>query len=383
MENQPQQTQYDPQAVAMVRALKMQESTNNYNAPKEKAGTSLGGAYQYQAPTWKAYAGEVLGNPNAEFTPENQDKVTYGMVKKWKDSGMQPGEIAHMWNPGDKAYPGQVVEHLKKIAQKQTKTEAPKEDLTKDKIIGGAGDESLTAKSIPVLDAVPGANLAKGLAYAIGGKKIQKGLMESQDQAIDIQTNLLKRIKEKKSKGEDTSRLEGALKDLSTSITDTGNKVTNAGTGGLTNKEVLKSAGSLAALPATAYATGALTGGGVLNTAKGLKTGMLTKVTKQLPKALQSEAVKEVTVLGKGEKIGDIPRKDLVTGLENALKEMKTSQIGTKYEKQLLQALKALNPSEKQVLLQKVAKVGTNAAKLWIIDKAFGGKVGGFIKHLL
>ncbi len=117
MENDTQTTQYDPQAVAMVRALKMQESGNDYNAPKEKAGNSLGGAYQYQADTWKNYAGQVLGDPNAPFTPENQDKVTYGMVKKWKDNGMQPADIAHQWNPGDPQYPDSVVNHLKQIVQ--------------------------------------------------------------------------------------------------------------------------------------------------------------------------------------------------------------------------------------------------------------------------
>lgn len=120
MNEQNQQTQYDPQAVAMVRAIKMQESSNNYDAPKEKAGQSLGGAYQYQAPTWKAYAGEILGDPNAQFTPGNQDKVTYGMVKKWKDAGLQPSDIAHKWNPGDPTYPDKVVTHLRAIAQGAT-----------------------------------------------------------------------------------------------------------------------------------------------------------------------------------------------------------------------------------------------------------------------
>ncbi len=115
MDNQNQTTQYDPQAVAMVRALKMQESGNKYDTSPEKAGNSLGGAYMYQAPTWKAYAGDILGDANASFTPENQDKVTYGMVKKWKDSGMQPEEIAHMWNPNDSSYPKQVIGKLRNI----------------------------------------------------------------------------------------------------------------------------------------------------------------------------------------------------------------------------------------------------------------------------
>jgi len=116
MVNNNQTTQYDPQAVAMVRAIRLQESSNNYNAPKEKAGTSLGGGYQYQEPTWRQYAKEILGDENAEFTPENQDKVTYGKVKQWKDQGLQPKDIAHKWNPGDPSYPDLVVNHLKQIA---------------------------------------------------------------------------------------------------------------------------------------------------------------------------------------------------------------------------------------------------------------------------
>jgi len=115
MENQ-NQTQYDPQAVSMVRAIKMQESGNNYNTKPETAGQSLGGAYMYQKSTWQNYAGQILGDQNAPFTPENQDKVTYGMVKKWKDSGMQPADIAKQWNPGDPKYPDEVVSKLKQIA---------------------------------------------------------------------------------------------------------------------------------------------------------------------------------------------------------------------------------------------------------------------------
>lgn len=122
-------SKYDPQAVSMVRALRLQESSNNYSAPAEKAGDSLGGAYQYQKPTWQAYAKEILGNANAPFTPENQDKVTYGKVKQWKDAGMTPGQIAHQWNPGDNKYPQQVVDKLKQIASTQPPTTSqPQED---------------------------------------------------------------------------------------------------------------------------------------------------------------------------------------------------------------------------------------------------------------
>lgn len=282
MDNQNQTTQYDPQAVAMVRALKMQESGNDYKAPKEKAGVSLGGAYQYQAPTWKAYAGDVLGDSNAEFTPENQDKVTYGMVKKWKDKGMQPNEIAHMWNPGDSKYPDQVVQKLKNIAKNKTTSTSQTNQPPKLKSFDDITDNSPTPSN-PELQAgnpttlgnngivnavasvTPGTKLAQGLGYTInnmlGG---QDEVIKANDNSINIQGQLIQLIKQKKAQGQDTSKLESTLKDLTTSIQDTGNKVSDVGTGGISNKDVKSSAIGLATVPALMY------GGSVL---KGLSQG--------------------------------------------------------------------------------------------------------------
>jgi hypothetical protein len=109
-------TKYDPRAVAMVRALKLQESNDNYNAPPETAGVSLGGAYQFQQPTWKAWSKEATGKDNLPFTPENQDAVTYYKVKQWMDAGEEPEQIAHHWNPGDPIYPSKVLTKLQSIA---------------------------------------------------------------------------------------------------------------------------------------------------------------------------------------------------------------------------------------------------------------------------
>ena len=91
-------TQPDLQALALTKAIRQQESGGNYNASGD-AGTSTG-AYQYQPNTWKQYVGQILGDQNAPMTPENQNAVTYGMVKTWKDSGMGPAEIAAKWNSG-------------------------------------------------------------------------------------------------------------------------------------------------------------------------------------------------------------------------------------------------------------------------------------------
>lgn len=93
----------DKDALRLARSIGLAESGQN-GKPNYRAvgdnGTSKG-AYQFQEATWKNYAKQVLGDSNSQMTPENQDKVAYGMVKKWKDSGKKPAQIASMWNAGE------------------------------------------------------------------------------------------------------------------------------------------------------------------------------------------------------------------------------------------------------------------------------------------
>lgn len=103
--------QPDVQALALTKAIRQTESGGNYGASGDNATSS--GAYQYQASTWKQYAGEILGNPNAPMTPENQNAVTYAKVKLWKDQGLGPAEIAAAWNAGEqKAKNGTWVNNI-------------------------------------------------------------------------------------------------------------------------------------------------------------------------------------------------------------------------------------------------------------------------------
>lgn len=67
-----------------------------------------------------------------------------------------------------------------------------------------------------IADFTGGKEIAQGLGQALAGNV--KRVEETQNQQIDIQGQLLQRIKEKKAMGEDTSRLEGALKDLGIDI---------------------------------------------------------------------------------------------------------------------------------------------------------------------
>jgi len=74
------------------------ESGNNYNSRDGLDGEK--GAYQFMPDTWKAYAGEILGDPNAAMTAENQRTVVEGKVAQWAMAGHSPQEIFAMWNAG-------------------------------------------------------------------------------------------------------------------------------------------------------------------------------------------------------------------------------------------------------------------------------------------
>lgn len=93
-------TQLDPQAVNLAKAIRQTESGGNFQA-KGKSGEY--GAYQFTEPTWKAYSSKYGVTANlADATPEQQNEVAYKQIKEWKDQGHNVGEIASMWNAGEK-----------------------------------------------------------------------------------------------------------------------------------------------------------------------------------------------------------------------------------------------------------------------------------------
>lgn len=94
----PNAPQPDLQALALTKAIRQHESGGNYSASGDNATST--GAYQFQAPTWKSYSKQILGDENAQMTPENQNAVAYGMIKTWKDQGLGPAQIAAKWNSG-------------------------------------------------------------------------------------------------------------------------------------------------------------------------------------------------------------------------------------------------------------------------------------------
>ncbi len=88
----------DQDVINLAKAIRQRESGGNFNAVGD-AGTSKG-AYQWQPGTWKGHAKEILGDENAEMTPDNQNAVAYGVILKDKQKGLNPAQIAAKWNSG-------------------------------------------------------------------------------------------------------------------------------------------------------------------------------------------------------------------------------------------------------------------------------------------
>lgn len=92
-------TALDPQAVSLAKAIRQTESGGN---PTAQGKSGEYGAYQYTEPTWaKNSAAAGVNVPLKQATLEQQNQVAYNTIKKWKDAGNNPGQIASMWNAGE------------------------------------------------------------------------------------------------------------------------------------------------------------------------------------------------------------------------------------------------------------------------------------------
>lgn len=87
----------DPDVINLAKAIRKTESGGDFNA---KGASGESGAYQWTPSTWKAHAKEALGDENAAMTPSNQNAVAYTVLKKRKDAGLNPAQIAAEWNSG-------------------------------------------------------------------------------------------------------------------------------------------------------------------------------------------------------------------------------------------------------------------------------------------
>ena len=95
---QPNQT-LDPQVKALTKAIR--ESEGYKGDPHIKGASGEWGAYQFTKDTWDAYAREAgVSSPWGQASLEDQNKVAYNKLKKWKDENYNVGQIASMWNAG-------------------------------------------------------------------------------------------------------------------------------------------------------------------------------------------------------------------------------------------------------------------------------------------
>lgn len=95
--NQPLSMGENGSAQQIAAAIKQVESGGNYNA---KGGSGENGAYQFMPSTWKGWAQQYLGDPNAPMTPANQDKVAIAKITDLQKKGYNAQQIALIWNGG-------------------------------------------------------------------------------------------------------------------------------------------------------------------------------------------------------------------------------------------------------------------------------------------
>lgn len=159
--------------------------------------------------------------------------------------------------------------------------------------------------------------LGRGIGTALAAPGVQKTLSESQRQIEEMQKTLIARIKEKRTKGEDISRLQKALKDSQASATSLQNVQSDfLETIEKTKKETVGSAVRLAGFAAsgtiastaskafalgraTTFAQGALRGAGVGAVSGGIFGGIQGLGTGIAKDEGVGEAIKE-TALGAG-----------------------------------------------------------------------------------
>lgn len=101
----------DQQAVSLAKAIRQVESGGN---PSAKGKSGEHGAYQFTSPTWLKLARDAgVTTPLEQSSLQEQNKVAYTAIKKWKDAGYNPGQIASMWNAGEgepNAYQGKFAD---------------------------------------------------------------------------------------------------------------------------------------------------------------------------------------------------------------------------------------------------------------------------------
>lgn len=199
-----------------------------------------------------------------------------------------------------------------------------------------------------------GQGIGQTISNLTGGTK---KLEQAQENQLALQTALLEKIKQRKSEGADVSRLENALKDLGGDISKQSETLTDAGTGGLTNREFVGSALGTAAL----FAPGAAKGASLATkVGVGATTGYAFDVANKLQD--KEKELTEAFTPGIGTVVGGgLPILGKITGLGQP---GKTSQkLANKLEEVNLR----LTPTDKQNIARKGSDVVEYLSKKKIV----------------
>lgn len=94
------QQEIDREALLLAKAIAKVETQGQKDPYNAKGASGETGAYQFMPATWKEWSGKHLGDSNAPMTMENQNKVAYAQIKKWKDDGYTPAQVLSAWNSG-------------------------------------------------------------------------------------------------------------------------------------------------------------------------------------------------------------------------------------------------------------------------------------------
>lgn len=91
----------DKDALNLTHAIALSETGDNGKPNYNAVGASgEKGAYQWMPGNYEKDAQDAGFDPS-DFSPATQDKVAYAKIKKLKDQGYDPGQIASLWNSGD------------------------------------------------------------------------------------------------------------------------------------------------------------------------------------------------------------------------------------------------------------------------------------------
>lgn len=97
-QSQQQSNAGNASADAIAKAILSAESGGDYGA---RGASGESGGYQFMPATWKGWAGDYLGDPNAPMTKANQDAVARAKISDWLAQGYNPEQIALLWNGGE------------------------------------------------------------------------------------------------------------------------------------------------------------------------------------------------------------------------------------------------------------------------------------------